>query len=433
MSEQTPPSAPDIERAVIGELILEPQHIGLVHEAGDNLFYKPPYALIFRALDHLNIEGSPIDQLTVTEQLRSMNALEQVGGEVSVAAIINESPSAANIAAHIAILKEKALLRRILMLSVDMRQKCFETGAGADNIVGHALDAIRELREQYGIKKNSLADEVREFVNSSEFTFSSSDVIKYLGYSSKVTTKPISNILGRLVREGMIERTGGRHGFYRRVMDDCDTIDFFNATEAVLDIRWPMGLERYVETMPGNIIVVAGEQNAGKTAFLLNFVKLNMRRHDVWYFNSEMGASELKKRLRKFDDIALDCWRFQARERSSNFHDVLRPDGVNIVDFLEIHEDFWKVGGMLKKIHDRLGKGIAVVAVQKSRESDYGRGGSMGMEKPRIYLSIKPGELTIVKGKNWAVENDNPNGRKIPFKLVQGARFIEQSTAVQGA
>ena len=51
--------------------------------------------------------------------------------------------------------------------------------------------------------------------------------------------------------------------------------------------------------MPGNIIVVAGEQNAGKTAFLLNFVRLNMTRHEMFYYSSEMGASEMRKRLEK--------------------------------------------------------------------------------------------------------------------------------------
>ena len=55
-------------------------------------------------------------------------------------------------------------------------------------------------------------------------------------------------------------------------------------------------------TMPKNIIVVAGTPNAGKTAFLLNVVQMNMSgKMPIHYFSSEMGSMEFKGRLQKFD------------------------------------------------------------------------------------------------------------------------------------
>jgi hypothetical protein len=113
-------------------------------------------------------------------------------------------------------------------------------------------------------------------------------------------------------------------------------------------------------------------------------------------------------------------------ERSGNFADVVKPDAINVIDFLEIHKDFWEVGGMLKDIHDKLRKGTAVVALQKSKEKKVGRGGDMGLEKPRLYLAIDSGIITIVKCKNWQGER-NPNGLSKRFRLVQGWKFVEDS------
>ena len=96
--------------------------------------------------------------------------------------------------------------------------------------------------------------------------------------------------------------------------------------------------------------------------------KGNQRDHKIHYFNSEMGPGELRTRLEKFGE-PLDTWKFQAYERSSNFADVIKPGpgNLNIIDFLEIHENFYEIGGRLKEIHDRLKGAVAIVALQKKR------------------------------------------------------------------
>ena len=48
----------------------------------------------------------------------------------------------------------------------------------------------------------------------------------------------------------------------------------------------------------------------------------------------------------------------------------------------------------------------------------------MGLEKPRLYLNIEYGKLEIIKAKNWANVEINPNGLSREFKIVQGAKFI---------
>ena len=109
---------------------------------------------------------------------------------------------------------------------------------------------------------------------------------------------------------------------------------------------------------------------------------------------------------------------------------LLNLNGLNIIDFLEVHKDFFMVGGYLKAIHDRLKSGVAIVALQKNKGLDTGLGGARGLEKPRLYLSMEPKDhghqLKIVKAKNWA-GTENPNGLCQDFKLAAGCKFIPTS------
>ena len=137
-----------------------------------------------------------------------------------------------------------------------------------------------------------------------------------------------------------------------------------------------------------------------------------------------MGAEELRLRLEKFE-LPLSDWKFKPYERASNFGDAIVPDAVNIVDYLELTDNFYQVGGQLKAIFDRLTTGIAIIAIQKKAGIDMGRGAEFSLEKARLYLSMDSGELKIIKGKNWAQPGQNPNGKVFTFKLVNGANFIE--------
>lgn len=160
------------------------------------------------------------------------------------------------------------------------------------------------------------------------------------------------------------------------------------------------------------------------TAFLFNIARYNMHKHKIVYFTSEMGAEEVKIRLSGFD-CNYEDWNFPIIDRSSNFADVIRPDCINIIDFLEITDNFYAIGGEIKKIFDKLGSGLAFIALQKKKGCELGRGAEFSMEKSRLYLSIDSGELKIVKAKNWAKPEYNPNGMKFKFKLVNGCKFIK--------
>ena len=128
--------------------------------------------------------------------------------------------------------------------------------------------------------------------------------------------------------------------------------------------------------------------------------------------------------MENFNGIDLEDWNFTVEERSVNFADVIRPDCINVIDYLELAGDFYAIADHMRQIHDRLDSGIAIVALQKKRGAELGRGGDFGLEKPRLYLSMDHGEATIQKCKNWVNHEENPNGMKLGFKIVAGCKFI---------
>jgi len=269
-----------------------------------------------------------------------------------------------------------------------------------------------------------IAEQVRKWVCDMEGDFTVTQCVYELSFVTKSDKAAVRKAIQRLKDEGVIRKVGKDRGRYTAVEYDLEKMDFLKANTETVDIWLPFGLHNRIEIMPGNVIIVAGSPNVGKTALMLNFIKENQRKFKVHYFNSEMGSAELRKRLDLFPDIALSQWDFNAWERSENFADVIVPgDGnLNIIDFLEIHDDFYAIGGKIKDIWASLKGAIAIVCIQKNPGIDTGLGGYRTLEKPRLYLALDTGRLKIVKAKNWKGD-ENPNGQMVNFKLYHGCQF----------
>jgi hypothetical protein len=230
-------------------------------------------------------------------------------------------------------------------------------------------------------------------------------------------------IFRRLCEKGVLEPDRKMPGAYVIVNSSLDELDFMNADTTPFDIRFPMGVHELVEVYKKSVIVLAGEPNAGKTAYMLNIARKNMESQDVMYFSSEMGAAELQIRLKKFN-FPLETWKkVRWIAKSGDFHNAINPDGLNIIDYLEVAKDFYEIGGLLTEIFNSLNTGVAVVGLQKPAGRDTGVGGARTLDKARLYLSIEPGVLKIVKGKLWRQDHINPNGMYCKFTLGGGANF----------
>ena len=292
-----------------------------------------------------------------------------------------------------------------------------------------AMVKVRSAYSRVEESEKSLAEVIREWVLMTPGDFSVTDVDRDLTLLTRTDKNNRAKVLERLVKDGLIERAGNRRGWYRLIERDSHVLDWRNAdTSTTIDLIWPFHIERLVTLYPKNVVVVAGSPNAGKTALLLNLIRLNMVDHRIAYFSSEMGPEELKLRLNNFQDVGQDEWKFEAYDRSANFADAVQPNAINLIDYLEVTTDFFKVGGEIKAIYDKLDKGVAVIALQKKKGAEYGRGAEFSLEKARLYLSMDDGELRIVKAKNWGPDaketGNNPNGRIYHFSLVGGCKFV---------
>jgi len=313
-----------------------------------------------------------------------------------------------------------------------LRRGGFDSREASDIVVAIAelykvntVDALACVEEIYSSSdEQSLSSRIRDYVDGTQGYFNVTGCDKELQIVTPQNKANRRQIFFRLVKDKVLERHTVKDGLYRRVEYDSPVIEWETADISdVFKISWPFELENYALMYPKNIAVIAGSPNAGKTAFLLNLIKLNMANHIIHYYSSEMGPEELKLRLSKFANT--DKWVFDARERSMNFADVIYPDDINIIDYIEIVSgEFFKIAEELRAIFDKLNKGIAVIALQKKRGAELGRGAEFSLEKPRLYLSMDSGSLKIIKAKNWAVEGQNPNDVEFKFSLVNGAKFV---------
>lgn len=109
------PQAKDAEIAILGALMIES---GAIDKIADLLtidsFYVTAHQKIYAAITDLQKKQRPIDLITVSEQLKTNNDLEIIGGPYELVKLTNAIVSTANIVNHAKIVHEKYLLRKLI-------------------------------------------------------------------------------------------------------------------------------------------------------------------------------------------------------------------------------------------------------------------------------------------------------------------------------
>ena len=285
--------------------------------------------------------------------------------------------------------------------------------------------------------KKNIQEEVENWVSSnisnhdcdSGVTVSLQDCYRDLDYKTVLDRTACRMAFKRLSGKGKLESVRNRSGLYKIVNGHEEVIDFENADVTPYDLRLPLGIHEWVTIHRGNVIVVAGESNAGKTAFCLNVAKLNRDTAKVNYMSSEMNdGAELRIRLDEFGN-SLDFWRpIRFTFRTDDFPQHIKPDELNIIDYLDEGTDSeaYKMPMRIRLIADRLKTGVAVIAIQKDPNKGLGFGGSGTLNRSRLYVTLSQGIMKIVKGKIWRQKNINPNGLFVAFKLIAGCKFMKE-------
>ena len=121
MTERELPQNISAEQSVLGAMMLSKDAILTATEIlRDEDFYREAHRIFFRTILKMADEDCPVDLVTATERLRKDGWLEKVGGITFVAYIANCVPTAANIGYHAKIVKEMALLRRLIETGTEM-------------------------------------------------------------------------------------------------------------------------------------------------------------------------------------------------------------------------------------------------------------------------------------------------------------------------
>src|SRR5512137_541661 len=113
----TPPHNLDAEQSVLGAILLSDRSLyALVIEEGLHAedFYRERHGVIYEAMLALYNESEPVDVVTVTDRLRQMGKLEDVGGPAAVDELTGVVPAAGHARRYAQIVRENALLRRLL-------------------------------------------------------------------------------------------------------------------------------------------------------------------------------------------------------------------------------------------------------------------------------------------------------------------------------
>jgi replicative DNA helicase len=152
-ASRVPPHDLDAERAVIGAMLVSETAVAAVAERLDaEDFYSEVHRIIYAAMMRLYSRGDPIDQLTLTNELRSVNEFERIGGRPYVFQIVESVPTAANAGRYADIVRGKALLRAV----IDVGSRITEDAFREPENVSEALDSAEQLI--YGVSNKTLRE-----------------------------------------------------------------------------------------------------------------------------------------------------------------------------------------------------------------------------------------------------------------------------------
>jgi replicative DNA helicase len=260
----TPPQNLDVEASLLGSLLIDNDSfikIGDMLQPDD--FFDEKHRTIFSAMRALHDKRSPVDILTLSEQLKSKNQLEAVGGASYLTELTNYVPTAAHMEQYAEIVADKAIRRRLISASKDIASIGFDENKSLQELIEEAETRLFEVSQRH----------VKQDITSLE------------------------SILGdSFDRLDDLHRNKGRMRGIPTGLRDLD--------------KMLAGLQR------SDLIVVAARPSMGKTAMMLNMaldIATNAKQGAVLIFSLEMSKEQLVDRLLAAE-AGVDAWKLRTGE-----------------------------------------------------------------------------------------------------------------------
>ena len=247
-----PPHSVEAEQSVLGGLLLDNAAFDKIADRiSETDFYRDEHRRIYRQVQRLLERGRPADAVTVAESLDMAGEGGETGGLAYLGELVANTPSAANIVRYAEIVRDRALLRRLV--------------TAGDEIADSALNPV-------GRDPKQLLDEAEAKV----FAIAEGGFRHQTGFQhiNPLLTQVVERIQELHDRDNPSEITGIPTGYH----------DLDNRTS---------GLQ------PGDLLIVAGRPSMGKTSFALNMaehvaIEVGL---PVAVFSMEMGGSQLAMRM----------------------------------------------------------------------------------------------------------------------------------------
>jgi len=241
------PQATDIERVVLGALMIDKDAFSIVAEIiNPETFYEPRHQKIFTAIRTLNMGDKPVDFMTVTEELKREGTIDDVGGVAYIMDLTQHVASSAHIEYHAHILAQKSLMRQLISYTSRIQEKAFDDTIDPDVLMQEAEGSLFEISQ-----KNMKSD----YTHIGPVIEKAADILQ----------KAAQNTSGL---------TGVPTGYTK--LDD-------------MTAGW----------QPSDLVIIAGRPAMGKTSFALSLAK-NIAvdyQYPVAFFSLEMSDVQLANRL----------------------------------------------------------------------------------------------------------------------------------------
>jgi replicative DNA helicase len=249
---KTPPHSVEAEQSLLGALLIDNVAWDKVADVvREEDFYRYDHRLIYQATATLINATKPADVITVFEHLQALGKHEEAGGVAYLNSLATSVASASNVRRYAEIVRERAVLRRLISVSDDISSSAFNT---------------------QGRPVNTILDEAESRIFN-------------IGEESSRTQKGFSPIKPLL--EQMVERVSELH-------ERGDANDITGVPTGFTDLdRMTSGFQ------PGDLIIIAGRPSMGKTSLAINIAE-HVALHEtlpVAVFSMEMASSQLVLRV----------------------------------------------------------------------------------------------------------------------------------------
>lgn len=313
-------------------------------------------------------------------------------------------------------------------------------------------------------KWGGIAGDVREYVGEHPGEVKYSQLCQDLGIIFRRDKKTANDALNYLVKTGVIEKHPVKRGVYLPTEPGLEFMQPVIEKGIPLPLPFPLGLHNHFNIMPGTVIVIGGATNSGKTLMAMDLLRrwtgqlsgigtdplvspphslrsfeggvptpgevdqrlVEIARTGIRYLNSEMTPEELGALLAEMGpDGDMLCRHVQWVSRQYDFPRAVLTDGITILDFLQIHRDFYEIGETIAQMADRVGAGLLVILIQKKSGESFPRGGEFALERARIALlldsvtqNVKSCYLRKIKYPRDA--RNHPERKEIEYRIGDG-------------